>query len=804
MAFEFSDGLYFAMAAPFVAALIAPHLWRLMGHNAAWLLALVPASIFVYLCGFIELVAHEGVGVKPTPITWLPQYNIQYSLFVDGLSLLFALLISGIGIFIILYAGGFLRKHPEQGRFFCFLFLFMGSMLGVVLADNLLTLFTYWELTSITSFLLIGFNHLKRASRRAAMQALVITGGGGLALLPGLILMGYAGGTMEMSELIVIGDVLREHSLYVPMLILILLGAFTKSAQYPFHSWLRNAMEAPTPVSAYLHSATMVKAGVYFLMRVHPVMGSTELWMYTLQIVGGFTMLMGTRMALRQLDLKKALAYTTIASLGLLVMLVGTSSEAAIAGAVLYLFAHALAKGGLFMMVGTITDKCGTSEIAELRGLRHKMPITFVAANLGAMSVGGIYPFLGFVAKEEIYRGLQGGSWNEILLTIIAVAGNSMMFAAVFVVSLKPFLGEETEKMKGALKDFQRGPWLLLIGPIALSSLGLLFMFIGPFLSDNLLTPMLYSVLGYHSSAKLTFAVHFNEALILSLVTIAGGIFIYYEADYIRSIRQGIIRTIGKGPDDFFDTFVTGLIRFSARVTRLLQTGNLEVYLAATFVVAAGTMLTPMILFDELPDWPSMPSLHFYEWAVVLLAVVGLFAVIIAKTRLTAIISLGIQGFSVALIFLMFGAPDLAFTQFMVETLSVVIIALVMNRLSLEERDKRPLAQTVGDSAVAIVVGGCLGLLLMSVTQGSFDTSLPNFFTDYSRVIAHGRNIVNVIIVDFRGLDTLGEIAVVMITALCVFTLTLGTAKQFRGGQGAKDAALPSTQQSQDQKGADQ
>ena len=792
------------MLAPFAAAIVAPFAWKRLGFNAAWLLALVPASIFAYLCSFIDTVSHGGSGYKTEPMTWLPQYQIQYSLYIDGLSLVFGLLISGIGTLIILYAGGFLRKHPEQGRFFSFLFLFMGSMMGVVLADNLMTLFIYWELTSITSFLLIGFNHLKEASRRSALQALVITGGGGLALLPGLLLMSIAGGSMEMSELIKTGDVLRESALYVPMLILILLGAFTKSAQYPFHSWLRNAMEAPTPVSAYLHSATMVKAGVYFLMRIHPVLGSTEIWMFTLQIVGGFTLLMGTRMALRQLDLKKALAYTTIASLGLLVMLVGTSAEAAISGAVLYLFAHALAKGGLFMMVGTITDKTGTAEIAELRGLRHKMPITFVAANLGALSIGGIWPFLGFVAKEEIYAGLTGGSLHEIVLTIVAVAGNSMMFAAVFVVSLKPFLGEETEQMKGALKDFQRGPWLLLIGPIVLTWLGFLFMFAGPYLSSHLLGPMLHSVLGHHGHLELSFAIHFNEALILSLVTIAAGIFIYYEADYIRSIREGIIRFIGKGPDNFFDTFIVGLIRIATRVTRLLQTGNLEIYLAATFVALGAALLAPMIIFDELPNMPSIPEMNFYEWAVFFLAVVGLYAVIMARSRLTAIISLGIQGFSVALIFLMFGAPDLAFTQFMVETLSVVIIALVMNRLSLEERDKRPMMQTIGDAAVSIVVGGSLGLLLMSVTQGQFDSSLSDFFTDYSRVIAHGRNIVNVIIVDFRGLDTLGEIAVVMITAMCVFTLTLGTSKVFRSGEGPRNRYPEERGAAEDQKGASQ
>ena len=792
MAFDYNDGLYLAMAAPFIAACFGPFLRRLMGHNAAWVLALVPAGIFVYFCGLIEPVA-SGQGVRPEPIEWLPQYGINFSVYIDGLSLVFGLLISGIGTLIILYAGGFLRKHAQQGRFFSFLFLFMGAMLGVVLADNLITLFIYWELTSITSFILIGFNHLKEASRRAAMQALVITGGGGLALLPGLILMAHVGGSMEMSELIKSGDVLRDSSIYTVILLLILGGAFTKSAQYPFHSWLRNAMEAPTPVSAFLHSATMVKAGVYLLMRVHPVLGDTMLWMVILQVVGGFTLLMGTRMALRQLDLKKALAYTTIASLGLLVMLVGTSKEAAIAGAVLYLFAHALAKGGLFMMVGTITDKTATAEISELRGLRHKMPITFVSANLGALSIAGIWPFLGFVAKEEIYLGIFGMAWNEILLTIVAVAGNSMMVAAVFVVSIKPFLGEETAKLRYSLKDFQRGPWLLLIGPITLCSLGFILMFFGGFIAHNLLNPMLDAIIGHHGHLPLSFAIHFNEAFVLSIVTVAAGIFIFTKADAIRAIREGVIRFIGKGPDNFFDTFIEWLIRISVRITRNLQNGNMEVYLGATFVAISAALLLPMSLLDEMPKMPSIPDMHYYEWGVLGLALVGLYALLIARTRLTAIISLGIQGFAVALIFLLFGAPDLGFTQFMVETLSVVIIALVMNHLSLVERDRRPRTEVLIDATVAIFVGAGFGLLLMSVTQGAFDPHLSEFFTDYSRTIAHGRNIVNVIIVDFRGLDTLGEIAVVMVAALSVFALTRGTAKQFRASYGAKSGGSSSS-----------
>ena len=376
------------MAAPFAAALIAPTVKRFLGHNAAWLLALVPAAIFAYLCGFIHEVADGAGFVRPAPIEWLPHYGIQYSLFIDGLSLVFALLISGIGAFIILYSGGYLKGHADQGRFLSFMFLFMGSMIGVVLADNLITLFIYWELTSITSFLLIGFNHKHEASRRAAIQALVVTGGGGLALLAGFIMIAQVTGSIDMSTVLKSGEVLRDSPYYAPILLLVLGGAFTKSAQFPFHFWLKNAMEAPTPVSAYLHSATMVKAGVYLLMRVHPVLGETAMWTTILPIFGGFTLVMGTWMSLRQSDLKLTLAYTTIASLGLMVMLVGTSIEVAVTGAVMYLFAHALFKGGLFMIVGTVDHEAGSRDLTKLAGLRQVMPISFVAAVLCALSMG--------------------------------------------------------------------------------------------------------------------------------------------------------------------------------------------------------------------------------------------------------------------------------------------------------------------------------------------------------------------------------------------------------------------------------
>ncbi|MCT4654870.1 MAG: putative monovalent cation/H+ antiporter subunit A [Cohaesibacter sp.] len=774
MTLDFSDGTYLAMMAPFLAALVAPIAKRVLGHNAAWLMALVPAAIFFHLCNYITPVS-LGTPVVLTA-DWLPIYDIKYSLFIDGLSLLFALLISGIGTFIILYAGGYLKGHADQGRFFSFLFLFMGSMLGVVMADNLITLFIYWELTSITSFLLIGFNHKYEASRRAAIQALVVTGGGGLALLAGFILMAHNGGSYEMSELLGRGDILRDNALYVPILLLVLGGAFTKSAQFPFHFWLPNAMEAPTPVSAYLHSATMVKAGVYLLMRVNPILGDTVLWSIILPSFGGVTLLIGTWMALRQRDLKLILAYTTVASLGLLVMLVGTSNPVAITGAVMYLFAHALFKGGLFMIVGTVDHETGTRDLTRLGGLRKLMPISFIAAILSALSMGGLWPMIGFVAKEEVYAGIYGTTPHFIAITAAAVLGNAMMFAAGFIVAFRPFFGHERKTPKKA----HEGPALLIAGPIVLSSLGFLAMLFGDFTAKSLLAPMASSVAGQQAHVKIGFGLHVNEALALSGVTVVLGILFYKLTDRIRNAKGYVIEFFGKGPDHAFDFVIASLVRGSTAITRIVQSGNLESYLTFTFLISAAALILPMITFGELPAIPAIPSMHFYEWGVFGLALVGLVAIVIAKTRLTAIVSLGIQGFAVALIFMMFGAPDLSFTQFMVETLSVVIIALVMTRLSLAERDPRPIHQFLMDATVSVSVGVGVALLLIAVTQVPFDSSLSQFFTENSLSIAHGRNIVNVIIVDFRGLDTFGEIAVVMITGLAVAALIRGTKQAYR------------------------
>ncbi|CDZ53738.1 putative monovalent cation/H+ antiporter subunit A [Neorhizobium galegae] len=757
---------FFALFLPFIAAVLAPVLTRLLGDRAASVLALAPALAFAHFCTFLpEIAAGE---VVTGGYAWAPSFNLSFSWFLDGLSLTFALLITGIGTLIVLYSGGYMKGHEGQGRFMAFILAFMGAMLGLVVSDSFLMLFVYWELTSITSFLLIGFDHEREAARRAALQALVITGGGGLCLLAGLVFLWNITGVTQLSLLVHLGDGLRQSPFYLATLLLVLAGAFTKSAQFPFHFWLPNAMEAPTPVSAYLHSATMVKAGVYLLMRLNPVMGQTPAWVILLPFFGGITLIAGTFLAVRQTDLKLMLAYTTMASLGLLVMLTGFGSAHAVEAAVLYLVAHSLFKGALFMVAGTVDHEAGSRDVTKLGGLRAAMPVTFGAALLAALSMGGLPLFFGFLAKEEIYAALAAGNPRAVFFTGLAVIGNALMFAVAFAVALKPFLGPDVETPKHA----HEGPVTLWLGPVVLSVLGLAAALFSGVAHRYISSPMASAITAQKIVIDISTMPHLGVPLLLSVVTVILGALAFWRLTDLRAFMVRAVESLGPGPDRGFDHFVSGLVRFSGAVTRLVQPGRLEIYITATFILLAVTLLVPPFLFGELPAMPAWPEqLLVQEAAFFAIAVIGLVAVLRAKDRLTAIVSLGIQGFAVAVIFLLFGAPDLSFTQFMVETLSVVILALVMTRLRLSPRDHRPLGQSLFDGTIAVACGLGFTLLLLKSTEAPFDTLLTDFFNTYSKTVAHGANVVNVIIVDFRGTDTLGEIAVVMVTGLAVLAL---------------------------------
>ncbi|MGC4410288.1 MULTISPECIES: putative monovalent cation/H+ antiporter subunit A [Rhizobium] len=761
-----SDMTWVAMLLPFAAAVLAPWIVSRLGANGAWVLALAPALAFAHFAGFLPEIAN---GERVTGgYAWVPSLNLSFSWFIDGLSLTFALLITGIGTLIVLYAGGYMKGHPQQGRFIGFILLFMGAMLGLVVSDSFLMLFVFWELTSITSFLLIGFDHTREASRRAALQALVVTGGGGLILLAGMIFIWNITGVSQLSLLLSTGDALRESPFYLAALLLVLGGAFTKSAQFPFHFWLPNAMEAPTPVSAYLHSATMVKAGVYLLMRLNPVMGETPAWEILLPFFGGITLIVGSVLAVRQTDLKLMLAYTTVASLGLLVMLTGFDTEHAVEAAVLYLVAHSLFKGALFMVAGAIDHEAGTRDITRLGGLGKLMPITFTAAILSGVSMAGLPPLFGFLAKEEIYYALAGSDPRAILFTAVAVIGNALMFVIAFAVGLKPFIGKEGPTPKHA----HEGPVLLWIGPLTLAILSLLGALFSGLAHRFISSPMASAVDGEAQTVTIGLIPSLGAALALSVLTVLIGLVLYLGIERLRAAVDRLVTGLGISPDRGFDHFIAGLVRFSTSVTRLVQNGRLETYITLSFVFIAAVLLVTPIVFNELPRDLVLPrDVDLHEMAILVIAVIGVIAVLTAKDRLTAIVCLGIQGFAVAVIFLLYGAPDLSFTQFMVETLSVIILALVMTRLRLSLSDHRPMAARLFDGSLAIACGLGFGLMLAASTSGPFDGSLSAFFAEHSKIIAHGANVVNVIIVDFRGVDTLGEIAVVMITGLSILAL---------------------------------
>jgi multicomponent Na+:H+ antiporter subunit A len=755
-----------ALFAPFVAALFAPVLAARAGKAAAWLLAILPFGLFVHWSGFVpEIAAGERLtgGVQ-----WIPALSVNFSWFIDGLSLTFALLISGIGTLIIVYAGAYLEGHRHLGRFLSFMLLFMGAMQGLVLADSFMMLFVFWELTSITSFLLIGFDHERTAARRAALQALVITGMGGLALLAGLVVLWNIAGVSEMSLLLATGDTLRQSPFYLLALVLVLAGAFTKSAQFPLHFWLPNAMEAPTPVSAYLHSATMVKAGVYLLMRLNPVLGETGYWHAILPLFGGVTLMAGAVLAVRQTDLKQILAYTTMASLGLLVALIGIGSKAALAAAALYLVAHALFKGALFMVAGAIDHGTGTRDIRQLAGLRRAMPLTFAAAILAALAMGGILPFYGFIAKEAMYEALlhHGPGQGGVLLPAF-IAGNALMFAAAFSVGWRPFAGSAGASASHA----HDGGLGLLLGPMVLALAGLAAGLAAPLVHQAIAEPLAGAIAAEKIAITLTALPHLNLAFGLSVLTIVLGIGFYAFGDRLRGMIAAVLDRIGWGPDKGFDQAVNGILNVAVAVTRVTQNGRIETYMTVTFVGLAAALWLPMLLGGELPVLPEFTSVRFYDAAIFLIALIGIVAVVRARDRLTAIVCLGVQGFAVSVLFMLYGAPDLSFTQFMIETLSVVILALVMTRLNLTPADHRSATETVKVAAIALAVGSGLTAMMLNVVQGRFDPALTDFFAAYSSTIAHGRNIVNVIIVDFRGVDTLGEIAVVAATGLAILAL---------------------------------
>jgi len=723
----------------------------------------IAGSLFVWFAQMIPVIA-SGDTLRFV-WEWVPSLGVNFSFYIDGLSLTFALLITGIGALVMLYSARYLAGQVHQARFSLFLTSFMLAMIGLVLSDNLLILFVFWELTTITSYLLIGFNHDTVKARRSALQALMMTGVGGLALLAGIILIGTTAGTFEMSEINKMPGILTQSVMYLPILMLVLAGAFTKSAQMPFHFWLPNAMAAPTPVSAYLHSATMVKAGVYLMARTHPSLSGTDVWLWTLTIAGAITMVFASVMALRQTDLKLALAYTTLMALGALTLLLGNESGYTITAAATFLIVHSLYKAALFLIVGILDAQTGTRDANKLFGMARAMPITAIAAAIAALSMAGFPPFLGFIGKELKYAGAIAVASEPIFVAGAFLIASALMVAIAGIVSFRPFWS----KSGRPIPNVKEAPWPMLAGPVILAIMGAFFGIFPDVLANTLVNPMVAAILGDAEPAKeLKLWAGVNLPLFLSIATFALGFTIYY---FKLEIRAVLIRMTQASPsfDNGWDKLMAGIATGSKALTRVIQTGVLRHYMLVTF----GTALVAMgvTLFIRTTGIPTVgwPDIELWDWLVFLLVLLGAGLTVITNSRITAIAGLGVVGIGMAMIFILYSAPDVAITQLLVETLVVVLFAAAA--LKLPSLEKERLGERTFDAILAIGFGVVTTIILMKVTSGPIDRELTTFFENASWPEAYGQNIVNVILVDFRALDTFGEIAVVLIAAISIFAL---------------------------------
>jgi multicomponent Na+:H+ antiporter subunit A len=514
---------------------------------------------------------------------------------------------------------------------------------------------------------------------------------------------------------------------------------------------------------------------VYLLARLSPSLGGTSLWTGALVVFGGVTLLWGALSAMRQTDLKQILAQTTVASLGLLILLIGVGTEIAIMAAMIYFAAHALYKAGLFLVAGIIDHETGTRDITALGGLREKLAATFIIAVLASASMIGLPPLLGFFAKEEMYLASMAGDWTALAVLATLVAGNALMAAAALVVLLRPFMGPYVEVPKSP----HEAPVGMLAGPALFGAAGLGAAFATTWLAHEILGPSASAVLAQSVEGHLELKFDLASLVFwLSILTWLLGGAIYWQSDRLRTWLRRAEEATGWSFDRFFDVLMFGLIRMAGAVTRTLHHGRLELYLVVVFVALAAALILPLWSLDGWPSLPLVPTLTFYEWAVLAIATAGVVTVLAATTRVFAILALGIQGIAVALIFLLFGAPDLSFTQFMVEILSVVILALVMTRLHLDRRDPRELEEILRDGGVALLCGIGVTAFLTMILGHPFDPRLSDFFNVASVPEAHGHNVVNVILVDFRGLDTLGEISVVMTAGIAVLALIRGARRR--------------------------
>jgi len=734
-----------------------------------WILALIPLALFVTI-GALAPEVLAGGRLEQT-ISWVPRMGLELRFALDGLSMLFALLVSGIGTLVVLYTAYYLAGDPGMGRFYLTLFIFMGAMLGLVLADNVLTMFMFWELTSVSSYLLVGYKHDYPSARRGAQMGLLITVGGGLALLVGLVLLGNAAGSYTISEILAAGEQIKASPLYTPAMLLIFLGCFTKSAQFPFHFWLPNAMQAPTPASAYLHSATMVKAGVYLLARLHPTLSDTPLWLYTLTGVGMTTMLVGAVVANRRDDIKGLLAYSTISKLGTMVLLAGMGGPEAPAALVATILAHALYKGALFMLAGAVDHEAGTRSLAQLGGLRRVMPWTAALAILSSLSMAGVPILFGFVAKEEqLYAAVDNGLPPGLDIVVLIAVVTSAVFGVLYSWRLVSgvFFGPRGSGMKEHVHEAPAG---MLVGPAILTAFSVVLPLGLLPATGTLLQPAVNAISSEGAKISLyLFPSEIGLPLILSMTALLiGAVLTRFEPQIVAAPSPLPPWLNG---DRIYDAAVDGVLRGATAFTRTLQNGKLRSYMTWSVLSLVAVVAPPLVLFGfNGLTLPSLDGIEPFEFISMLLIPIGVIATLQARSRLGGIIAASFVGLMVAYIFVIYSAPDLALTQLLVEILTTVFLVLLFAVMPASfERLTSP-SERSRDGLIAVIGGLVIAGVAFAASSSTQLPGISQAFRAESQSQGFGDNVVNVILVDFRGFDTMGEIVVLFIALLGIYAM---------------------------------
>ncbi len=747
---------------------------KLKKHTAI-ILTLVQTGVFFYFLSRVPDITN--LAFEHSLINWIPQLGINIEFVLDGLSMVFALLVSGIGALVFLYASAYMKSYTGTSKFFFFLMFFSGAMLGLVLSANLIQMFIFWELTSVLSFFLISFFHERESARKAALQSFYITGFGGLSLLAGILVLGSVVGSYSLNEWLANPEAIKESNMYLPGLLLILIGVFTKSAQFPFHFWLPGAMQAPAPVSSYLHSATMVKAGVFLLARLSPVLGGTQEWSYIIPIIGVLTMLTGSYFALTQTDLKGILAYTTINALGVLILLLGIGTRESVMAAMLFLFIHAFYKATLFMVAGLIEKKTGTREINELGGLIKYMPVTFVISLLSLLSMAGLPPLLGFLGKELIYEAKVQSPGIASLVLILGVTSNIFMVAVSLFFVRKVFMG----KYKTTNKIPNERGYAFLIGPGILALLSLILGLSPSNLGDAVIRPAITAVSLEDVEVKLKLWHGFNQVFFLSLFTIVAGTGLFLAMLKSKGLLpvwrkfNSIVFSI-----QFEQVFTWVLDKFvviSTMKTKAVQHGFHRYYIFTIFVFTS-ILLWVQFFYTQPPVFIMDLTLKpFYVSGLAVVIILVSFAAMFLRSRIVTIIAMGVSGYGIALIFLYYSAIDLAITQILVETLTVVMFMAILQRLPkfavLSSKRTR-----IRDFLIALSFGSVMTVLTLKAVNINLNRPISDFFLQNSYTRAFGENVVNVILVDFRALDTLGEVTVLTIAAVGVYLLLMPKKKR--------------------------